>query len=217
MKAIAYLTTAATTFLMVAALGPQFITGVIGLPKEDIGYVVAPAGMGVLGGVLLVGQIVKRFNREAVIDWALGLAGVMLFCLAVSRDILSFLWVGGEAPTGLVTVVAAFFATLLGICNACILVPAQTMLQERSFEHIRARVYATFFTISNTVSFVPIFFAAASADLFGVVNVLVVVAVMVALVGFSSIVRRRAEEERRWARPRTRHRQGPEALLPSKR
>ena len=41
-KAIAYLTLAATTFLMVAALGPEFITSVIGLPKEDIGYIVAP-------------------------------------------------------------------------------------------------------------------------------------------------------------------------------
>ena len=46
-----------------------------------------------------------------------------------------------------------------------------------SHEHIRARVYATFFTISNTVSFVPIFFAAALADLFGVVQVLVGVGV----------------------------------------
>ena len=55
MKAIAYLTLAATTFLMLAALGPEFITGVIGLPKEDIGYIVGPAGVGVLVGVLLVG------------------------------------------------------------------------------------------------------------------------------------------------------------------
>lgn len=217
MKAIAYLTTAATTFLMVAALGPEFITGVIGLPKEDIGYIVAPAGFGVVAGVLLVGKFVKRFDRETIIDWALALAGAMLFWLAVSRDLISLLWVGGDAPTSVTTTVAAVFATLLGLCNAFILVPAQTMLQERSHEHIRARVYATFFTISNTVSFVPIFFAAAFADLFGVVNVLVVVALIVASVGFSSVVRRRAAEARRWARPRTRHRQGPETVLPPKR
>ncbi|MGH2557440.1 MAG: MFS transporter [Thermomicrobiales bacterium] len=216
MKAIAYLTTAATTFLMVATLGPEFITGVIGLPKEDIGYIVAPAGLGVVAGVLLVSRFVRRFERETIIDWALTLAGVTLFCLAICSDVISFFWIGGDAPAAVTTTVAAFFATLLGICNAFILVPAQTMLQERSHEHIRARVYATFFTISNTVSFVPIFFAAAFADLFGVVNVLMVVAAIVISVGLSSLIRRRAAEERRWQRPRTRHRQGPEALTPPK-
>ncbi|HET8523114.1 MAG TPA: MFS transporter [Thermomicrobiales bacterium] len=214
MKAIAYLVTAATTFLMVAALGPQFVTGVIGLPKEDIGYIVAPAGFGVLFGVLVVGQVVKRYSREAVIDWALALAGVTLGLVAIGKDTLDFFWAGGSSPLWLSTTVTAFFAMLLGICNAFILVPAQTMLQERSHEHIRARVYATFFTISNTVAFVPIFFAAASADLFGVVQVLVIVAMIVAAVGFSSVIRRRSAEVARWNRPRTRHRQGPEAILP---
>jgi MFS family permease len=201
---------------MVATLGPEFITGVIGLPKEDIGYIVAPAGLGVVAGVLMVGPVLRRFEREAVIDWALALAGVTLFCLAISSDVLSFFWVGGDAPTTVTTTVAAIFAALLGVCNAFILVPAQTMLQERSHEQIRARVYATFYTISNTVAFIPIFFAAASADLFGVVQVLMVVAGVVAAVGFSSLIRQHRAEAKRWERLRTRHRQGPEAILPPK-
>ncbi len=214
MRAIAHLTLAATTFLMVAALGPEFITGIIGLPKEDIGYIVAPAGLGVFAGVLVVGRVVRRFPREAVIDWAIALAGLMLLLLAVSHDVLGVLWRGGRAPVGVETAVAGGLAALLGVCNAFILVPAQTILQERSDEHIRARVYATFFTISNTVSFVPIFFAAASADLFGVTQVLSVVALLLGAVGVVSVWRRRSEESARWERVRTRHRQGPEAFGP---
>ncbi|MDP9363450.1 MAG: MFS transporter [Chloroflexota bacterium] len=214
MKAIAYLTLAATTFLMVASLGPEFVTSVIGLTKEDIGYVVAPAGLGVLAGVLLVGRVVRRHPREAVIDWAIASAGLMLLCLALSRDLLELVWIGGGAPIWLETIVAGTFAALLGVCNAFILVPAQTILQERSHEHIRARVYATFFTISNSVSFVPIFFAAASADLFGVVQVLAVVALLLTALGGLSIVHREATEAARWERVRTRHRQGPEAFGP---
>lgn len=212
MKAIAHLTLAATTFLMVAALGPEFITGIIGLPEEDIGYIVAPAGFGVLAGVMVVGRVVNRYPRDAVIDWAIALAGAMLLLLALSHDLLGLLWPGGRAPVPVETAVAGAFAALLGACNAFILVPAQTILQERSHEHIRARVYATFFTISNTVSFVPIFFAAASADLFGVVQVLVIVAVLLASFGLLSILQRRAADAARWSRIRTRHRQGPEAL-----
>jgi MFS family permease len=191
MRAISYLTLAATTFLMIAALGPDFITGVIGLPKEDIGYIVGPAGFGVFAGVMFVGRVLRRFERAAVIDWALVAAGATLFFLALSRSILDHLLPNGEAPQILVVVLAALLAGLLGICNAFILVPAQTILQERSHEQIRARVFATFFTISNTVSFIPIFFAAAAADVFGVVQVLVVVALIVGGFGGADLWRQR--------------------------
>jgi MFS family permease len=213
-KAIAYLTVAATTFLMVASLGPEFVTSVIGLSKEDIGYIVAPAGLGVLLGALVVGKVVKRFPREQVIHWAITLAGVMLLLLALSRNLLALVWFNGDAPVVVETIVAGGFAALLGVCNSFILVPAQTILQERSQEHIRARVYATFFTISNTVSFVPIFFAAASADLFGVVEVLSVVALLLIGFGLISLLQDRSIEATRWRRIRTRHRQGPEAFGP---
>ncbi|MDP9366983.1 MAG: MFS transporter, partial [Chloroflexota bacterium] len=152
MKAIAHLTLAAATFLMVAALGADFITTVIGLPKEDIGYIVGPAGLGVLTGVLIVGRVTNRYERTTVIDAAMALAGLMLLLLALSKPMLDVVWLSGDVPVAVEATIAATLAALLGVCNAFILVPAQTMLQERSHEHIRARVYATFFTISNTVS-----------------------------------------------------------------
>jgi MFS family permease len=211
MRAIGYLTIAATTFLMVAALGPEYVTSVIGLSKEDIGFVVGPAGLGVLAGVLLVPRVARLIGREWPIDSSLAMAGVMLCLLAVGPGLLNLMFLG-DAPLLLVIAVAALFAAVLGVCNAFVLVPAQTMLQERSHEEVRARVYATFFTISNSVSFVPIFFAAASADLFGVVQVLTVVALLVGGLGVSSLLQRRTAEIRRWERVRTLHRQGPEAL-----
>ena len=201
LKAIAYLTLAATTFLMIASLGPEFITSVIGLPKEDIGYIVAPAGLGVLVGVLAVPRVVRRFHRETVTDWAIALAGLTLLLLAVSPRLVAWGWPGGGSSTKAETALAGSFAALLGICNAFILVPSQTALQERSHEHIRARVYATFFTISNTVSFVPIFFAAALADIFGVVRILAIVALLLMLTGGLSLYRRRLAEGARWRRP----------------
>ena len=211
-KAIVYLTVAASTFLMVAALGPTFLTTVIGLPAEDIGYIVAPAGIGVVAGVLLVPAVARRVDRNVLIDSALTMAGLMLFFLAISPTVLDLLWTGGDAPARAKTIVAAFFASLLGMANAFVLVPSQTILQERSHERIRARVYATFYAISNTVSFVPIFFAAASADLFGVEQVLVTVSLIVAGLGVAGSIRRTAEERARWSRIRSRHREGPEAI-----
>ncbi|HET9394537.1 MAG TPA: MFS transporter, partial [Nitrospiraceae bacterium] len=187
-KAIGYLTLAAVTFLLVATLGPEFITNVIGLPKEDIGFIVGPAGAGVLVGVLVVGRVTRRVPGPVLVDRAMAMAGVLLFLLAVSKDGLDLLWPGGEASVDVRTLVAATFAMLLGVCNAFILVPAQTMLQERSPEHIRARIYATFFTVSNTACFIPILFAAALADVIGVVKVLIGVAVILSAIGISNMV-----------------------------
>jgi hypothetical protein len=87
------------------------------------------------------------------------------------------------------------------------------MLQERSQEHVRARVYAAFFTISNTVSFIPTLFAAAFADVFGVVRVLIAAALLLTALGAANLTRRRLAEQARWRRLRTRHRQGPETLV----
>lgn len=213
LRAIVNLTIASTTFMMVASLGPEFVTKVIGLTPNDIGYIVAPAGLGVVLGVLLVPTLVRRFPREQVIDWSILLGGVMLLLIALSRIVLEAL-LGGPPPVALLTAVAGSLAGLLGVCNACVLVPAQTILQERSHDQIRARVYATFFTISNTVAFIPIFFAAASADIFGVVQVLAVVALLLTLIGVVSLVKRRADEESRRGRVPRRHRQGPEAIGP---
>lgn len=188
-KAISYLTLAAVSFLLVASLGPEFITNVIGLDKEDIGYVVGPAGLGVLLGVIGVGRVTRRIPGPVLIDRAMALAGLVLLLLAVSKDGLDLIWVGGEAPLAVKAATAGVLAAVLGVCNAFILVPAQTLLQERSPEHIRARIYATFFTISNTACFVPILFAAAMADVVGVVKVLVAVALVIGGIGVSSLTR----------------------------
>jgi MFS family permease len=213
MRAIAHLTIAATTFLMIAALGPEFMSTVIGLPTEDIVYVVLPAGLGVLVGVALVNLLVKRFARERVIDIALTVAGLSLFAIALTDPLMNLFWPSGNAPNRVVVIFVAALASLLGACNAFILVPSQTILQERSHEHVRARVYATFFTISNTCSFIPIFLAAAMADLFGVSQVLVVVAMLVAAFGVAGLTHQRALEQSRWQATRTRHREGPETLV----
>lgn len=187
-RAIAYLTLAATTFLMVAALGPDFITTVVGLRPEDIGYVVAPAGLGVVVGVLTVSRISGRLERDRLIDWSLLGAGVTILLAATSGEILTRLI--DTPPVAIEVIVAGVLLFGAGICNAWVIVPAQTLLQERSDDQMRARVYATFFTISNSVAFIPIFFAAAFADLFGVVKVLSVVALGLMVLGGGSVLLR---------------------------
>ena len=57
---------------------------------------------------------------------------------------------------------------LLGIGQAFIVVPSQTLLQERSGEEVRARVLSTFFTLSNASALVPTLTAGLIGDTIGV-------------------------------------------------
>jgi MFS family permease len=168
-KAIASLTIATATYLMVAVLGPGYVTVVLGLPAEDIAYLVVPAGLGVVLGTVLVPRVAGRFGSLRTIDLGLALGGLLLGCLAVTG------WqadgtAGGASPAAVA--LTAGLAGLLGIVNGMVLAPSQSLLQAGAPEHVRGRVYAAFFTVSNTVAFVPVFFSGALADLLGIAQVL---------------------------------------------
>ena len=120
-KAILHLSIAAMTIQMLAALGPEFVTRVLGLTPEDLLFIVGPAATGVFVGVLLVGPTTRGIERGSVIDWALALAGAMLLFMVASEPVLT--WVADPSHKTLIAVTAVF-AACLGICNAYVLIPA---------------------------------------------------------------------------------------------
>lgn len=67
----------------------------------------------------------------------------------------------------LVLSVLGVLTLLLGLFNSFISVPAQTALQERTPEGIRARVFSAFYTVSNAILIIPVGLAGAMADFFG--------------------------------------------------
>jgi MFS family permease len=187
LKAIVYLTLATTTYLMIAALGPEFITGVLGLSKEDIGFIVAPAGIGVVVGALIVNKVTRYVPAPRLVDYGLIGAAASLALLAVTEPTARIFNLSQETAALGVVIVAMFFALMLGVSNAFIIVPCQTLLQLGSPKEALARVYATFFTVSNLSLFIPVLFAGAFADLYGVIQVLLTVSVLLALIGIYNL------------------------------
>ena len=171
-KAIAYLSLAMSTYLMIATLGPEYVTVVLRLPVEDIAFILVPAGIGVIIGVASVSKFTSRFGIERTIDWAIAAAGMALVLIASVGVISEFVWDDPTAERTGALYIAGILAVVLGMSNAFILAPSQSLLQSRAPEHARARVWAAFFTVANGVAFIPIIFAGALADLFGVVTVL---------------------------------------------
>jgi MFS family permease len=191
MKAIAYLSLATASYLMIAVLGPGFVTSVLHLERQDIAYLVAPAGAGILIGALFVGRLTSSFGSERVIDAGLASGGAVLIALALLPALASRTWESGGSVTTFTVALAGLLACLLGLANSLVLVPSQSLLQSASSDRVRARVYATFFTISNSVAFLPIIFAGALADLFGVVKIMVALGVILLAIGALQLASRR--------------------------
>jgi MFS family permease len=169
MSAIIYWSVAIAVFMMLGTIGPGFLRSV-GIDESKLFYVLLPGGLGLVLGVLLVGRVASRENRETMINVSLLGAGIALIVFAATYPILSWIYktIWGTVPSETVVLTLLGFLTfVLGLLNSFISVPAQTALQERSPEAIRARVFSAFFTISNAILLVPVFFAGAMADWLG--------------------------------------------------
>ena len=132
-------------------------------------------------------------------------------CLLVSLLAFSLLprlaaWLAGAGATvpvgrtdGLspLLLLEMIVAVGIGLANAFLIVPSQTMLQEQSTEQIRGRVLSAFFTTSNAAALVPILFAGVLGDLFGVTRVLAALALLLLAIALRAEWLRR----RRGARP----------------
>lgn len=170
MSAIIYWSVAIAVFMMLGTIGPGFLR-VIGIDQSKLFYVLLPGGLGLVIGVILVGRIARHDNRETMINISLLAAAIALILFAATYPVLSWLYTAtaeGNIPNELVVLgLLGFLTFALGMINSFISVPAQTALQERSPEAIRARVFSAFFTISNAILLVPVFFAGALADWLG--------------------------------------------------
>jgi MFS family permease len=202
-KAMGFLTFASAAFLAVGTLAPKFATTVLQLSQSGLGYILAPAGIGMVVGVVIVGHFATPENRETMIHGGALSQGIMLSLFAIVPTIgYHLVRRPASGPAWPVVFAVMACALLLGIGQAFIVVPSQTLLQERSGEEVRARVLSTFFTLSNASALVPTLTAGLIGDTIGVQAGILTLAVGALGLGIWSITvgarggaRRGGEEE----------------------
>lgn len=189
LKAMGFLTFASSAFLAVGSLAPKFATRTLQLGQSGLGYILAPAGIGMLVGVVIVGRLATVENRERMIQGGALSQGVFLLLFGLAPTVLYRVLgrpaVGPDQRVVLAVMICAF---LLGIGQAFIVVPCQTLLQERSGEEVRARVLSTFFTLSNASALVPTLTAGLIGDTIGVTAGILALAVGALALGMWGIV-----------------------------
>ncbi len=173
---ITHLTVASALFLMIGTLGTGYVTRVLGIASNDLGFLMAPAGIGILLGIGLVSRY-GRHRKEASVHYSLLAVGVTVLVLALLPP--AYGMVRGNSSLQDILPAVMLLAVMLGVESAFISIPAQTILQERSPERMRGRVFSVLYTLGNAAAIFPIFIAGTLADLIGIVATLLLVGLVV--------------------------------------
>ena len=172
---LVYISIANTLVAVAGALAPGFVREVLGLAERDVIFLVGPAGLGVIAGLVLLNFLGARVSRANAIGVALVVLGGALVALALARPFAEVFRRTATAELGeafpfFVAVVGAVMF-VFGMTYAGIIVPAITMLQEDLREDIRGRVFGVLNSLVSVFSFLPLVLVGPVADAWGVAPV----------------------------------------------
>lgn len=187
--AIVYVTVTTTLTLVMGMLAPGYVTRVIGVRPDDSVFVMAPAGIGIIAGI--IGLSRWRVAKTLAINVGLFGMGLALFGLAVVQPVIGLIPVPEIGPMSskwlLVGSVMAL-AFVLGVAFGLVQVPGQTILAERAPAHMRGKVFAVQLTLGSVISVGPLLLLGGLADVFGVTSI--IVALATAITGLAIVSQR---------------------------
>jgi MFS family permease len=177
--ALGQVTIAVIVVFSVFALGPAYMSRELGHPPTDTYLVLIPLTAGLVGSALLLGRAARRQPSRtrlavgSVIATGASLLGLGLVPGALGQS-------GGHLfATPSAMVLAAAFGWSLG----ALIIPAVTVLQERTDEATRGRIFGGIFTVINAAVAVPLLVAGGLSDGFGVARVVCILGGALLLTG----------------------------------
>ena len=155
------LTLALVVVFTVFALGPSYLDRVLHRNPQDTYIVLIPATLGLIVTAAALGQRAVSISRARLMVVALLTGGACLVGIGIAPLILDQFHEGGLLLFVVIALAAVFGCALGGI-----LIPAFTVLQERSTPETRGRIFGGIFTVINVAIAIPLLVAGVAADLF---------------------------------------------------
>lgn len=171
---LSYLGVAASLIGVMGAIGPGFTKEILRLSEEDFFFIMGPAGLGAVLGILFLNAYGRGLPRRLVIDLGLVAMGITLIALAVVKPVTFLLAPAVEplestlptllAPIISLIAVVVVIAIAAGVEYAFVAIPSQTALQEELPTEVRGRIFGILNTLLSVASFLPVIAAPAVAD-----------------------------------------------------
>lgn len=172
---LGYLGIAASLIGVLGAIGPGFATDILRLRPQDFFFVMGPAGLGAVMGILFLNAYGKAIPRRLLIDLGLVAMGVTLIGLALVKPITiilapAFVPIEASLPDALAPIISlialvVLIAVTAGVEYAFVAIPSQTALQEELPVGVRGRIFGILNTLLSVASFLPVLLGPIAADI----------------------------------------------------
>ena len=171
---LAYLGISSSLIGVLGAIGPGFAVDVLGLTSQNFFFIMGPAGLGAVVGILFLNSYGKNIPKRLVIDLGLVAMGITLVLLALVKPTAGFFGaatapiedaVPAIAPLISLLAVVVVIAVFAGLEYAFVAIPSQTALQEELPPEVRGRIFGILNTLLSVASFLPVIAAPAAADI----------------------------------------------------
>jgi MFS family permease len=181
--------------LIIAAIAPGYANDVLKIKVEQFPLVViTPATVGIMIGALALANLFHSIKKEKMVTVGLFMAAIVTIAMPfgnrlASRDFVHV--INTMLPKILlisnihIVIVLAFF---LGIANAFIYVPSNTILQEKTSDEMRGKVYGVLNTVIGLFSFIPILAVGSFSDLIGVGRVVIGIGICLLFIAIAKLL-----------------------------
>jgi len=154
--------------LVIGELAGPFVVKVLHLPVQYMPLILAPAGVGLVLGGLLMPALTQRLGKSRTITLGSVCTAVGLILLPLGR----FIWSQLPLPASGALFIVSGVAFFLGIAVEMVNIPAQTVMQEQAPEKERGRVFSFQSMFYNAGSIPVLLFAGVIADTLGIETVM---------------------------------------------
>lgn len=181
-----------SAFTAVAALMPGFMEQILKIEATDASLIILlPFGAGITLGVLLVMKLSLKFTTRTLICGGFLICGLAFLLMAtvpvigqiIARREFLMTQIRPFSKAFGISIWVSIFASLAGVGVASVVIPAQTALQKNTSVEFRGRVFALWVVLSSIGVTVVTLAAGVVADVFGVVNSVVVVGLILMTLG----------------------------------
>ncbi len=174
--------------LTLATIAPGYASQVLSISVEEFPVIfVAPAALGMVIGAVVLVSFFRKLKKEKVILTGVFLSGLSMLLLpygskVATRDFVQVL--NNYIPDITTFHIIFFLAFILGVANSLVFVPSNTILQQKTSEELRGKIYGFLSTIIGLLSLVPIILVGGLSDLIGVGSVVIGIGVSLITLGF---------------------------------
>ena len=162
---------------IIAVLAPAITVKVFGIDLLDASTrVILPVGAGAIMGAFGAVRLLRTNRKKVVVTQGIFMAAISLAVLGLA--------VPNIENSTLVGTMALF---TLGLSFPMVSIPSQTLMQEKTPETLRGRVFGTLGFLMTGFSLLPVLFSAALTEVISEVALIVLLSIVILISGFMSL------------------------------